>query len=69
MCLCLCPYPRIVDKKSKVKELCDKLLLKHKNKEEGWSSGKLVLAKEVEASLSIGVDIKKKVGAFRISWC
>ena len=37
--------------------------------EEGWSLGKLVLAKEVVASLSVGADIKDKVGAFRISWC
>ena len=29
--------------------------------EEGWSLGKLVLAKEVVASLSVGADIKRRL--------
>ena len=56
--LYLCPYPRIEDKKSRVEEFYDKFLLKHKNREEGWSLGKLVFAKEVEASMLVGVDIE-----------
>ena len=43
--------------------------IKYHIREEGWSLDKLVLAKEVVASLSVSADIKEKVGAFRISWC
>ena len=59
-CLCLFPYPRKTNKKSRVKEFSDKILLKLKIREEGWSLGKLVLAKEVGASLSVGANILKR---------
>jgi hypothetical protein len=56
---CLCPCPRIEDREEQSQSFQRSNSIKHK-REEWWILGKLVLAKEVGASLSVGVDILKR---------
>ena len=56
---CLCPCLRIEDREEQSRSFQRSNSIKNK-REEGWSLGKLLLAKEVGASLLVGAGILKR---------